>query len=119
MTSAYAVIMPLLIKNSQRYVTVRVSVVNQELPLLLSRGVLKSLGAIMNLADGQIDFHELWTTTKLINTEAGLCGFLIDDTEAYLPWEQLVEDDVEVLVSTGQPEIFRTQGLSQNQEPHT
>ena len=94
LASQYAVIM--------QPVTIRVSVVQQEVPLFIGRNALMEMGAVMDLAEGEINFRKLETKAKLHHTETGLCGFYVDhpttepDTE--VPWEYVVESDAEICI---------------------
>ena len=117
--SQYAVIVPLLIEGSKQPVTIRVSVVQQEVPLLIGRNALMEMGAVMDLAEGEINFHKLETKAKLHHTETGLCGFYVDhpttEPVTEVPWEYVVESDAEICIGaqpSGRDSLMaRTPGL--------
>ena len=54
---------------------IRASVVDQEVPLLLSRSAMEELGAIMNLGAGRVELRKLDIEMELKRTPGGLCGF--------------------------------------------
>ncbi|CAE7567214.1 GIP, partial [Symbiodinium necroappetens] len=76
--SEYAALIPVQLDGAKRSATLRISVVDQEIPLLLSKAVLKQLGMVMDLDKGVIDFREMQTQVPLRETRAGLCGFQIN-----------------------------------------
>ena len=73
--SSYSVVFPLHVEGALDTPWVRVSIVPQKVPLLLSKAALKSLGAVLDLAGGKVDLSALGTRTNLEETSAGLCGF--------------------------------------------
>ena len=101
--SAYSVVMPLCIEGAKLVPWIRVSVVPQGVPLLLSKAALKSLGAVLDLAGGELELSALGTTTELVETSTGLCGFRINhqvqSQASKFPSEALLTQDVEVEVS--------------------
>ena len=76
--SEYAALIPVQLDGAKRSATLLISVVDQEIPLLLSKAVLKQLGMVMDLDKGVIDFREMQTQVPLRETRAGLCGFQIN-----------------------------------------
>ena len=74
--STYSVVMPLYVEGAKVTPWIRVSVVPQPVPLLLSKAALKSLGAVLDLAGGKLEFSTLRTTTKLVETSTGPCVVL-------------------------------------------
>ena len=129
-TSSYAMIFPIFFPDSYQQVIIRASVVNQDVPLLVSRPAMKELGAILNLADGVMNFEKIKVVVPLQQTAGGLCGFEIDHRDSKfdgeLPWEKMVNEDREVLVVEGgnKDGLSRTGGvglkydLSEHPEPH-
>ena len=76
--STYAVIIPVNIPGAKNWAHLRVSVVDQDVPLLISKSALKALGVVLDLARGCVCFGELCTDVPLRETSAGLCGFDIN-----------------------------------------
>ena len=100
--SEYAMIFPIFFEETKQQVVVRASVVDQRVPLLLSRGVMEKLGAILDLGRQKMDFKRLDVTIPLRRTAGGMCGFDIDHHGASftgeLPWQQFVETEEELAV---------------------
>ena len=105
--SEYAVIMPVVVRGASRIAWVRVSVVDQEVPLLLSKGALKSLGMVMDLENSTITLRELGASVPLRETKAGLCGFEINVERSQrrldAPPEVLADTDQEVVLEDNIP----------------
>ena len=103
-SSTHAVIMPIQLEGSKRAATIRVSVVDQEIPLLLSKAVLKQMGMVMDLERGTVEFNNLHTKVPLSETKAGLCGFQINNepTGRRLdhPPHELVNDEREIFIDS-------------------
>ncbi|CAE7350390.1 NLRC3, partial [Symbiodinium necroappetens] len=101
-SSTHAVIMPIQLQGSRRAATIRVSVVDQEIPLLLSKTVLKQMGMVMDLERGTVEFNNLQTRVPLRETKAGLCGFQINNepTGRRLdhPPHELATDEREIFI---------------------
>ena len=76
--SSYSMVIPLVVDKAEIVPWIRVSVVPQRVPLLLSKSALKSLGAVLDLAGGKLELAALGTRTKLVETNTGLCGFEIN-----------------------------------------
>ena len=99
-SSTHAVIMPLQLEGSRRAATIRVSIVDQEIPLLLSKAVLKRM--VMDLERGIVEFKNLQTKVPLRETKAGLCGFQINNepTGKRLehPPHELMNDEREIFI---------------------
>ena len=81
--------MPLVVCGASRIVWVRVSVVDQDVPLLLSKGALKSLGMVMDLENSTISLRELGANVPLRETKTGLCGFEINVERTNRGWMHL------------------------------
>ena len=76
--SEYAALIPVNIPGSDRQAFLRVSVVKQSIPLLMSKSALQALGAVLDLPRGQVEFRALSTCTPLVTTPTGHVGFKID-----------------------------------------
>ncbi|CAE7631963.1 RE1 [Symbiodinium sp. CCMP2592] len=102
--SRYGIVMPLIVEAAQVTPWVRVSVVQQDVPLLLSKTALKGLGARLDLGDSRILLGKLGTQAPLIETASGLCGFMINDNVAFsendmtLPPQAMLEGETEIYV---------------------
>ena len=100
--SDFAVIMPAAIAGSKVPALVRVSVVPQKVPLLVSRGVLQGLGAILYMSEGKVDFQKLKCQVDLVNTPSGHVGFAINDAQVgqvHVPeeiWQGMLSEKSEV-----------------------
>ena len=103
--SDYAALIPLQLDGAKRAVTLRVSVVDQEIPLLLSKAVLKQLGMVMDLDRGVIDFREIQTQAPLRETKAGLCGFQFNTkhsgTRLECPPDEFLDEEREIYIWDG------------------
>ena len=103
--STYSIVMPLCVEGAERTPWIRVSVVPQQVPLLLSKAALKSLGAVLDLAGGKLELSALGTTTKLVETSTGLCGFRINDRVQgqvnQFPSDAILTKDAEVETENG------------------
>ncbi|CAE7336253.1 RE2 [Symbiodinium sp. CCMP2592] len=105
-SSEFSMVIPLRVQGAECTPWVRISVVDQEVPLLLSKSALKALGARLDLGQAQVEFTVLGTTTPLIETPTGLCGFLINHPEYLnsgpglesLPPREMLEGELEVCV---------------------
>ncbi|CAE6970895.1 RE1 [Symbiodinium sp. CCMP2592] len=120
---SYAVIMPLHLAGASKTARVRVSVVDQEVPLLLSKSTLKGLGMVMDLEKGKILFREMKAEVPLRETKAGLCGFQINTRPSRTRWEvpprQLVEDDHEIVIGeAGSDQVCMADNPVQNDGLH-
>ena len=98
--STYSVVIPLAVDQAKIVPWIRVSVVPQQVPLLLSKSALKSLGAVLDLAGGKLELAALGTRTKLVETATGLCGFEINqapqDSRGDFPSTGILLQDHEV-----------------------
>eukprot|EP00439_Symbiodinium_sp_Y106_P081735 s444_g20.t2 len=70
--------MPLQLQGARTVARIRVSVVGQQIPLLLSKSDLKKLGMVMDLDRGLVNFRGLDIQVPLRETKTGLCGFQIN-----------------------------------------
>ncbi|OLP76029.1 T-complex protein 1 subunit eta, partial [Symbiodinium microadriaticum] len=102
--SMYSVIVPVNIPGAQRWAHLRVSVVKQDVPLLISKAALKKLGVVLDLAGGKVQLGQLGTHVPLRETSAGLCGFDINvepsRRRCMYPDPILVGENEEVVVSS-------------------
>ncbi|CAE7707379.1 RE1 [Symbiodinium sp. CCMP2592] len=105
--SEYAVIMPLIVLGASRLAWIRVSIVDQDVPLLLSKTALKMLGMVMDLEKSMITLRELETQVHLRETQAGLCGFEINldrsGRRLEAPPQVLIDTDREVVLEDDVP----------------
>ena len=76
--SRYSIVFPLHIGGGCAVPWLRVSVVDQDVPLLLSKSALKALGARLDLGRARLEFVGLETEVELVETQSGLCGFEIN-----------------------------------------
>ena len=72
--STWCIFLPLL-KRDGKEIWVRCSIVEQDVPLLLSRAALKEMGAVVDLVNSSIQLTEASLTLPLETTEMGLVGF--------------------------------------------
>ena len=79
--SQYSIVFPVHVGGGCAVPWLRVSVVDQDVPLLLSKNALKALGARLDLGRARLEFAELETEVTLIETQSGLCGFEINKLE--------------------------------------
>ena len=132
--SSYAAVIPVRVRGTSKIAFLRVSVITELVPLLVSRKALESLGAVLDLPGGRIDLKQLDTTTDLVTTKTGHIGFFIDQPDkitahsgAACPedlCESLSDDNCEVIfleTSTSRTGLRvcepNTPPLIKNQEP--
>ena len=100
--SQYAVIMPVNIPRATKWAHIRVSVVDQDIPLLISKGAMKQLGVVLDLEHGRVEFKKLDAVVTLRETKTGLCGFDINveasRKRCECPDSNLLEHDCEVIL---------------------
>ena len=102
----YAVVFPLLVPGCSIPAILRVSVVEDDVPLLVSSQVMRSLAAVLDLGRSVYVFRGLAGETEMINTQAGHIGFkIVEDNEHLVrhplvttDWSHFVESKEEVLV---------------------
>ena len=100
--SRYAVIMPISIPQAKKWAHLRVSVVDQDVPLLISKGAMKQLGVVLDLEHGKVEFKKLEAAVPPRETKTGLCGFDINveasRKRCECPDPNLLEYDCEVVL---------------------
>ena len=99
-SAMYAVVMPLYIYRSSKVVILRVSVVAEDVPLLVSGNVLKVLGTVLDMGKGEHLFKAVDAVSKTVATETGHIGFNILETES-VEWKVSGTDDWHLLVEGG------------------
>ena len=122
--SSYAVILPINIKGANKWAHIRVSVVDQDVPLLISKTALKELGVVLDLVRGCVCFGELSTDASLRETATGLCGFDINldaSRRRYdCPSTRFLDEECEVVLSEFDmhpyDEVWMTSAKDENQE---
>ena len=106
--SRYSIVFPVHVGGGCAVPWLRVSVVDQDVPLLLSKNALKALGARLDLGRARLEFVKLETEVSLIETQSGLCGFEINTVDSLrtgpldFPPEEMLEGEMEV--SFGRPQ---------------
>ena len=117
--SKYSIVFPLNLPGASSVPWIRVSVVDQEVPLLMSKAALKSLGACLDLGAARIGFNRLGTSLELIETDAGLCGFVINKERSQglkqpeFPPEQMIDGEMEVSnEEAGDPRVPASEPLN-------
>ena len=80
--SSKALVFPLCIPGCKLQVLLRTSIVDQDVPLLISRSALQAMGMIMNLVDSSMKFEKSGCETALVTTSTGHVGFNIMAAEA-------------------------------------
>ena len=100
--SKYSMVFPLNIPNASKIPWLRVSVVQQDVPLLLSKTALKGLGACLDLGQAKVTFTRLRTERQLVETSSGLCGFMINEMcnsvveQPSFPPQAMIEGELEI-----------------------
>lgn len=82
MTSSYAAILPLLVKGAKLKALIRVSVVDENVPLLISARTLQGMGAILDMVAKKYEFRSLGTVVEMKDTTTGHIGFNIVEGKA-------------------------------------
>ena len=103
--SKFAVIIPLMIHGADTVPYLRVSVVAEDVPLLVSQPALRSLGMVMDLVGGVFSFAALNAPmVELITTDTGHVGFdIVKATSAgsaQPDWGEILHIDSEVWISS-------------------
>ena len=102
MVARYAMIMPVQPVGAARPFLLRISVVKDDVPLLLSAKVLRDLGAILDMGKACYEFTKLQTTVSMVTTETGHIGFdivgLAPDAKDLLAinWERFIHEGDEM-----------------------
>ena len=102
--SKYSVIIPLHVPQASNVPWMRVSIVDQDVPLLLSKSALKALGARLDLGAARVELSKLDTSLDLVETASGLCGFVINregnKSAVHLPFPpvDMLEGEMEVFM---------------------
>ncbi|CAE7266163.1 HERC4 [Symbiodinium natans] len=109
--SKFAVIIPLMIHGADTVPYLRVSVVAEDVPLLVSQPALRSLGMVMDLVGGVFSFAALNAPmVELITTDTGHVGFdIVKATSAgsaQPDWGEILHIDSEVWISSRPTIIF-------------
>ena len=71
------IIFPLLLQDQGRHVLLRVSIVEDDVPLLVSSKALKTMGALSDLEAEKYVFKKVRSTVPMVSTTAGHIGFEI------------------------------------------
>ena len=99
----YAMVLPIAVEGAKKSFLLRVSVVKEDVPLLLSAKVLQSLGTVIDMGGKIYDFRELETKVMMETTDTGHIGFRIFDSMPAAAdllttdWEQFLETGEEVV----------------------
>lgn len=99
--SCMAAIVPTAVQANGQRMYLRISMVSEDVPLLLSRKALQSMGAILDLPGGCMRLKSLDLDVPLRNTASGHVGLEIWNDEVmsrpfHVNWMDLVDDDAEV-----------------------
>jgi len=104
--AGFGAVFPMFVGQVDHAVLVRVSVVDQDVPLLLSSNALKQLGTRFDLDDEEYYFKKLGTGVKMLTTPSGHIGFPIlekvDEMRADLlqvDWSTFVKTNGEIAFS--------------------
>ncbi|CAE7318532.1 ATJ49, partial [Symbiodinium microadriaticum] len=103
--STYSMVFPVHVRGAATVPWIRVSIVPEEVPLLLSKGALKALGARLDLATSKIELTRIGATANLVETSAGLCGFMINEPDGgtrdavKFPPADMLEGEAEIGIS--------------------
>ena len=116
--SKYSVVIPLHVPQASKTPWMRISIVDQDVPLLLSKSALKALGAKLDLGAAKVELSELNTSMELVES-SGLRGFVINravaTAEAVYSFPPVSMLDGETEVAMG----VDTWPDSSDQEPNT
>ena len=101
--SQMAAIIPTCVGNDDKVLHLRVSIVQDDVPLLVSHRALRDMGAVMDLQKSALHLQQLERTVPLRTTASGHVGFEIWNYEVMkkfggVDWQQLVETDDEVKI---------------------
>ena len=98
-----AVVMPIYVGDSKNMVLLKVSVVDEDVPLLVSSKVLKAMGGVVDLDHEQYLFRKLKVTVPMVTTPSGHVGFnVLSARDLRVPdlfeldWDEFAKDDSEV-----------------------
>ena len=103
--SDYAVVFPILVPGCNRVALIRTSVVDQDVPMLVSSPVLKSLAAVLDLGTQTYVFRQLDGSSKMVTTSSGHIGFEISCSDEqkiqeamHFDWQPFLDAGDEVVV---------------------
>jgi len=118
--SEEAVWIPTCLQVEGATLFLRVSVVPENVPLLVSHKALTQMGAVLDLPNNQIEMKVLQKTVPMIQNAAGHVGFCIWDESMSTfsvgrRWEALLETDDEVCYL--QHEVLRTRVWENTESP--
>ena len=112
--SEYAVMFQLGLPKAKRAMRLKASVVRQQVPLLLSRAVLKNMGAVVNLPGKCVCFKDIHVEMELVETSTGLCGFRVHVDFAEVgpeaPWLAMASNGLKVFIGKSKKQDSRTLG---------
>ena len=101
--SSYSMVFPVCVPGATHTPWIRVSIVSEDVPLLLSKGALKAMGARLDLESSTIELTRLGAVAPLVETSSGgLCGFVINEGRALdgnssgFPPASMIEGEAEV-----------------------
>ena len=106
-SSKYSIVIPLNLDGASSIPWLRISVVDQDVPLLLtlSKGALKGLGACLDLGAAKMGFSKLGTSLDLVETSTGLCGFMINEKRNHDLYQSelraMLDGELEVTTTSG------------------
>ena len=113
----YAMVFPLYLEETDHHVLLRVSVVRDDVPLLISAGVLKALNAVMDLGKSSYHFDRVNGRASMLTMSTGHVGFSILKEEA-AGMRQLLAMDWKSFMASGD-EIYFEQKKDQGRViPH-
>lgn len=72
-----AVIFPVYLGQSKMTILMRVSVIDQDVPLLVSAKALRTLGAVVDFGNEKYKFKKISTEVEMVQTDTGHIGFSI------------------------------------------
>ena len=98
-----AVLMPIYVGESKTLVLLKVSVVDEDVPLLVSSKALKAMGGVVDLDHDQYLFRKIKVKVPMVTTPSGHVGFNVlgaADLRTMdlmrLDWEEFAKNDSEV-----------------------
>lgn len=109
-----ALICPIYVSKSHPNVLLRMSIVDQDIPLLVSATVLKAMGAVVDMGKGNYHFQTLGVGVKMIQTSTGHIGFNIMAATCFsvpdllcLDWRSFNEAGSEIAFCGGKDQGLR------------
>ena len=121
----YAMVIPVALAVETDPILLRISVVKEDVPLLLSAKTLKKLGTVLDMEDDKYQFKRIGARKEMVHTSTGHIGFELFETLPaaedllQIDWEGFVQSNDEVVFLKGNPLMDQDCGNVKPVSPNT